>query len=82
MKAPPLPPSTIMQRSKPCLPDAAHVEVGDLNNLGEAKHARAVHGLELLLGNAAERADKMHDGLAAAGTNQAALHVTVAKVHH
>ena len=62
------------------MPDSAHVEVGDLNDFGEAKHARTVHRLELLLGNAAQRADKVHYGLAAAGT-KLALHVTVARVH-
>lgn len=45
------------------LPDAAHVEVGNLHNLGEAIHAGGMSRVKLLLGNCTQRPHKLHNGL-------------------
>lgn len=45
------------------MPDAAHVEMGDLDNLGKAIHTRGVSRVQLLLGNGTQGPHKLHDGL-------------------
>ena len=45
------------------MPDAAHVVVGDLDDLGEAEHARVARRLQLLLRHLDQCLDILHYGL-------------------
>ena len=47
-------------------PDAAHVEVADLDELGEAVDARRVRAAQLLARHRAQRAHELHDCLTGA----------------
>lgn len=44
------------------LPDAAHIEVGNLHNLGEAINTRCMRGVQLLLSNGTQGPHKLHNG--------------------
>lgn len=44
------------------LPDAAHVEVGDLHNLGEAIDTGGMSGVQLLLSDGTQSPHKLHNG--------------------
>ena len=48
---------------KKTLPDTAHVEVGNLHNLGEAIDPGGVCRVQLLLGNSTQGTHKLHNGL-------------------
>lgn len=45
------------------LPDAAHVEMGDFHNLGEAIYSGGMCRIQLLLSNGAQGSHKLHNGL-------------------
>ena len=45
-----------------CLPDAAHVEVSNLHNLGEAIHPGRMRGVQLLLSNGTQGSHKLNNG--------------------
>ena len=54
--------NTMVSAAK-ALPDAAHIEMSYLHNLGKAIDTRCMSRVQLLLGNGAQGLHKLHNGL-------------------